>query len=999
MQDNHLSIYKYFYLRLLIMKREMSSILVDFTELKNAIEGDLLTDELSRIIYATDASVYKESPIAVALPRHTQDVIEIVKFAAKNHLSLIPRAGGTSLSGQCVGNGIVVDVSKYMTDIISVDAVNKLVTVQPGVIRDDLNRFLLKDNLFFPPITSTSNRANVGGMVGNNSCGQNSIVYGDTRQYAIRIEGILSDGSEVVFENIAQDAFQSKLKLQSLEGELYRQIHEQLSLDSIQENIRREFPKESVSRRNTGYALDEMIKCKPFTSEGENFNFCKLICGSEGTLAFITEITFALKPLSPSFPAIAILQFGSIRECLESVTDVMELSPFTCEMMDKPILDCTKGNAIYNASRQKFIEGDPVGVLMVEFRAMDSKQAHSLAQRCIDHAKSKDKGYSYSIVEGEETKEVWKLRKAGLGLLANLPGDPKAVACIEDTAVSTEDLADYIQEFDGLMKAFDQEVIHYAHAGAGELHLRPILDLKKKEDRKDFYDISLASAQLVKKYQGSLSGEHGDGRVRAPFIELMVGKENYSLFKSIKYTWDPKNIFNPNKIIDAKPMTDDLRYEEDQYTPAIDTLMDFSDTGGILRLAEKCNGSGDCRKKAESGGVMCPSYHATLDEKNTTRARANTLRTLLTENKEPSAFDHEELKEVMDLCLSCKGCTSECPSNVDMTNLKAEFTFQYQKKNGIPLRSRAFAYINSLNAIGSIIPSVANFILGNNLSGSGLKKILGVAPNRSLPTIQKISLRKWYRKYYKPSKITKKKTIYLFCDEFTNYNDTHIGIKTIQLFSGLGYKVNLVNHDESGRAAFSKGLLEKAKKHAEKNVNVFSPIVNEDNVLIGIEPSAILGFRDEYPKIVSPELVEKSKVLAKNVFLIEEFIAQEIRTFSIATNDFDSEKRNLVVHAHCHQKALSNTSDVFTALSIAEGHTVTILDTGCCGMAGSFGYEKEHYKVSMDVGELVLFPKVREASNDAVIVASGTSCRHQIMDGTKREGIHPVEVLFDALKS
>ncbi len=975
----------------------MSSIQVDFTALKNAIDGDLLTDQLSKIIYSTDASVYKEEPLAVVLPKHKRDIISIVKFAAKHNLSLIPRAGGTSLSGQCVGNGIVVDVSKYMAKIVSVDKDNNTVIVQPGVVRDDLNRALQKDNLFFPPITSTSNRANVGGMVGNNSCGQNSIVYGDTRQYAIKIEGVLSDGSEVVFQSLSLDEYRAKLSLASLEGDLYRQINDALSQKSNRENIAREFPKASVTRRNTGYALDELVKCLPFTEQGENFNFCKLICGSEGTLVFITRITLKLKPLPPTFPAIAILQFGSINECLQSVTDAMQHRPFTCEMMDKPILDCTKGNAMYNASREKFIDGDPVGVLMVEFKADTAEGARVLAEQCIQDMQSKSRGYAYSIVEGDDTKEVWKLRKAGLGLLANLPGDPKAVACIEDTAVSTEDLANYIQEFDELMKDYNQEVIHYAHAGAGELHLRPILDLKKKEDRKNFYEISLASAQLVKKYKGSLSGEHGDGRVRAPFIELMVGKENYNLFKSIKYTWDPNNIFNPNKIIDAKAMTEDLRYTEDQKTPEFDTLIDFSDTGGILRLVEKCNGSGDCRKKAESGGVMCPSYHATLDEKNTTRARANTLRTLLSKNQEANAFDHEELKEVMDLCLSCKGCTSECPSNVDMTNLKAEFTYQYQKKNGVPLRSRAFAYINSLNALGSIFPSVANFVLSNSWTGGVVKRILGVAPKRSLPAIQKVSLRKWYKKNYRASNIRRKKVIYLFCDEFTNYNDTQVGIKTIQLFSRLGYKVNLVDHDESGRAAFSKGLLEKAKKHAEKNVNIFSALINRDNVLIGIEPSAILGFRDEYPKIVSSPLVDKSKELAKNVFLVEEFIAQEIRSFEITVNDFDDMERNLIVHAHCHQKALTNTSDTFTALSIAKGHKVRMLDTGCCGMAGSFGYEKEHYKVSMDVGELVLFPKVREASKDSIIVASGTSCRHQIMDGTARVGLHPVEILYDAL--
>ena len=975
-----------------------SSMNINLNELKISLDGDLLTDKLSRIIYSTDASVYKEEPLAVVLPKHKQDIITIVKYAAQHGLSLIPRAGGTSLSGQCVGNGIVVDVSKYMADIISVDATNRQVIVQPGVIRDDLNRHLAKDNLFFAPITSTANRANVGGMVGNNSCGQNSIVYGDTRQYVTKIEGILSDGSEVTFESLSEEQYQKKIKLKSLEGDIYRQIQSQLSQSSVRENIVKEFPKPSVTRRNTGYALDELVKCEPFTENGAKFNFCKLVCGSEGTLAFITEITLALQPLPPTYPAVAILQFESIRECLESVTDTMLHQPFTCEMMDKPILDCTRGNAMYNATREKYIQGDPIGVLMIEFRAEDQATATALAQKCIEDVKSKGKGYAYSIVEGKDTKDVWMLRKAGLGLLANLPGDPKAVACIEDTAVSTDDLADYIQEFNEMMKEFGQDVIHYAHAGAGELHLRPILDLKKKDDRQSFYDISKASAQLVKKYDGSLSGEHGDGRVRAPFIEMMVGADNYQLFQEIKHTWDPNNTFNPHKIIDPKPMTDDLRYEENQKTPDIETMLDFSGTGGILRLAEKCNGSGDCRKSPEVGGVMCPSYHATLDEKNTTRARANTLRTLLTENKPGNTFDHEELKEAMDLCISCKGCTSECPSNVDMSNLKAEFTYQYQKKHGVPFRSKAFANINSLNALGAIVPSVTNFVLGSKLTSGILKKILNVAPKRSLPKLQKTSLRKWYKKNYQPATPTKKKTIYLFCDEFTNYNDTHIGIKTIQLFDRLGYEVKMIDHDESGRAALSKGLLDKAKKHAENNVKKFASIIDENNVLVGVEPSAILSFKDEYPKIVNQNLVNKAKSIAQHVYLIEEFIAQEIRAFEITADNFDASARDIVVHAHCHQKALTNTSDTFTALSLPAGHKVTLLDTGCCGMAGSFGYEKEHYKVSMDIGELVLFPEVRKRTSGEIIVASGTSCRHQIKDGTNRDGLHPVEVLYNSLK-
>ena len=970
---------------------------VDFSSLKAVLEGDLLTDQLNKILYSTDASVYKEEPLAVILPKYKQDIVHIVNFARENGLSLIPRAGGTSLSGQCVGNGIVVDVSKYMNRLISLDVEAREVTVQPGLIRDELNRLLEKHGLFFAPITSTSNRANIGGMVGNNSCGQNSIVYGNTRDYCLKVEAVLSDGSEVVFEELTASQFEEKLKLDTLEGQLYRDFHTHLADPTVQENIQQHFPKPSITRRNTGYALDAMLNSQPFTDGGAAFNFCKLLTGSEGTLAFWTEITLKLCPLPPKHPVVAICQYHSVRESLQAVTQAMAHQPFACELMDKTILDCTRDNLLYRDSL-RFFEGDPEGVLMVEFRADTLEAATQLGEKLITDLKENSSGYAFSLVKGEDTNKVWELRKAGLGLLANLPGDPKAVANIEDTAVSIEDLADYIEEFDQLMDGFGQKVVHYAHAGAGELHLRPILDLKKSEDRKKFYEISLTSAQLVKKYQGSLSGEHGDGRVRAPFIPLMVGEENYQLFQSIKKSWDPHNLFNPHKIIDPKPLIDDLRYEENQKTPEIPTVLDFSATGGILRMAEKCNGSGDCRKLHTSGGTMCPSYQATKDEKHTTRGRANALRTLLTQNKQGNPFDHEELKETLDLCISCKGCTSECPSNVDMANLKAEFLYQYQKTNGVPLRSRVFANINSLNTLGSIFPAVSNFFLGNPLTGNLLKKTLGVAESRKLPALHPVSLRDWYAQKFQPAQPTQPTTIYLFCDEFTNLNDTPIGMKAIELFNRLGYAVKLIDHEESGRAALSKGLLDKAKKHANSNVTAFQGLIDANNVLIGIEPSALLSFRDEYPKLVDPSLREGADHVAKHTFLVEEFITREIRAGRITSDLFDETERDLLVHAHCHQKALSRLGDVRAALSLPKGHKVTLLKTGCCGMAGSFGYEKEHYEVSMAIGELVLFPAVRDKKPDQIVVAPGTSCRHQIQDGTREASMHPVEVLWVALR-
>lgn len=962
------------------------------TQLTQEITGEVHTDSLSKTIYATDASVYKEEPIGVAYPKTNSDIKTIVRFAATHNISLIPRSGGTSLAGQCVGNGLVVDVSRFMNQIVSLDVAHKTVTVQPGMVRDQLNSLLKEHGLFFAPITSTANRATIGGMVGNNSCGSNSIVYGDTRRYIKELHAVLSDGSEVVFKDLSKEEFDAKLTIDTLEGAIYRHIN---TLIPHKEQIKKEAPKASIERRNTGYALDQLLGSYPFEASGELFNFSKLIAGSEGTLAFVTDITVGLCPLPPAAEALVICSFATITDCMEAVTSITAHSPYACELMDKVILDCTRENITYRKT-MRYFEGDPAGVLLAEFRADMETEALKLANQLIADLKAKEMGTHYSVVTGEETKDIWDVRKAGLGLLANIPGDAKAVACIEDTAVDVADLAAYMAEFDALMKGYNQEMVYYAHAGAGEIHLRPVLNLKTTEDRQKFYDISLASAQLVKKYGGSLSGEHGDGRVRAPFIPLVVGEENYKHFEAIKTTWDANGVFNPHKIVHAKPMNEDLRYEADKETATIDTLFDFSSTEGILRMAEKCNGSGDCRKLPLSGGTMCPSYQATRNERHTTRARANTLRTFLSKDVQPNPFDHEEIKEVLDLCVSCKGCTSECPSNVDMATMKAEFQYQYNKTHGTPLRSKVFAYNNSSNTLGSLAPRVTNFFLKNKTTSGILKKVLDVAPERQLPLLHTISLRSWYRKHYVRNKANKKQ-VYLFCDEFTNYNDTPIGIKAIQLLDKLGYSVTMVEHPESGRAALSKGLLEKAKKHANENVTIFSELVSTDAPLLGVEPSAILSFRDEYPRLVDASLKDKATRLAANTMLIEEFLAAEIRRFAIDETFFHTEQKQLMVHGHCHQKALSSMNDVFTLLSLPKNYTVKILNTGCCGMAGSFGYEKEHYEVSMRMGELVLFPAVRSKGTDELVVASGTSCRHQIMDGTEEKALHAVEVLFDAL--
>ena len=603
------------------------------------------------------------------------------------------------------------------------------------------------------------------------------------------------------------------------------------------------------------------------------------------------------------------------------------------------------------------------------------------------------RSYSSPVLYGDDIQKAIELRKAGLGLLGNMVGDKKAVACIEDTAVALEDLKDFIGEFTNIMAEYKQDAVYYAHAGAGELHLRPILNLKLAEDVRLFRAITTDVAKLTKKYQGSFSGEHGDGIVRAEFIPLMLGDSNYALLKRIKTSFDPLNIFNPGKIVDAYPMDASLRYEIDREEPHVNTLMDFSDNEGILKAAEKCNGSGDCRKSHQMKGGMCPSYHATLNEKHTTRGRANALREFLTNSDKPNRFDHKELKEVFDLCISCKACASECPSNVDVATLKAEFLYQYQETNGYGFRSKLFARSTKSNALGSKVAKLTNAIYGSKPLSSVLKKIAGVASERSLPKVYSVDFNKELQNLKKQFPITREKLI-LYIDEFSQYLDVSLAKDGLYVLCALGYDVQLF-YGESGRTYISKGFLKEAKLLALKNLEKLEPLLREEIPILGLEPSAILTFRDEYKRFHKDnELQEK---LNGQAFLVEEFLAKEIAQGKLGPENFIEDHRQVKIHVHCHQKALSNQKVTFDVLNAPKNYEVSIIPSGCCGMAGSFGYEKEHYKTSMAIGELKLFPAVRKSNGETIIAANGTSCRHQIKDGTGKDALHPVTILRQAL--
>jgi FAD/FMN-containing dehydrogenase/Fe-S oxidoreductase len=973
-------------------------------ELGKSLKGNFFTDDTLKVLYATDASAYRELPMAVAIPRNQNDLHKLIEFARNHKTSIIPRTAGTSLAGQVVGPGIVVDVSKHMNQILKVNEKEQWAIVEPGVIRDDLNVHLKKYGLFFAPETATANRAMIGGMVGNNSCGSNSVVYKSTREHVISLKMILADGNEIEFKELSKKEFEDKISGKScasnLEHTIYKTIYEILKDSHNQKEIKDKFPISTVTRRNTGYAIDLLMQTEPFSNTQDKFNMCRLIAGSEGTLGIITEIKLDLDPLPPKHNALICIHFNSLYESLEANLVALKYKPYASELIDHYILECTKENIAQRKNRF-FIKGDPQALLIVEIAKDDEESLDRSVDQLIKELKSNNFGFYYPVLKGKDVLKIWSLRKAGLGLLSNIPGDAKPVPVVEDTAVDVKDLPAYIREFNEILKKYDLYCVHYAHAGSGELHLRPIIDLKTSEGQKLFKTILDEVARLVKKYRGSLSGEHGDGRLRGEFIPFMIGDKNYAFLEKIKYSWDPDSIFNPGKIVRTPSMNTFLRYKPDQEDREIKTYFDFNKTRGILRAAELCNGSGDCRKSVLSGGTMCPSYMATRDEKDTTRARANILREFLTNSNKKNPFDHEEIKEVLDLCISCKGCKSECPSNVDMARLKGEFLQNYYDANGVPLRSWLIGHINKINAIGIHFSSIYNFFIKNSFFSSIFKKSIGFAIQRSFPKLNKESLRSWIKRHpekLNPAKDNRRGIIYLFIDEFTNYTDVELGISTILLLSHIGYEVRVQSHPESGRAFLSKGLVKKAKRYAEQNVNIFASKIDDKYPLIGIEPSAILSFRDEYPDLVNPDLKSKAQNLSDHTFTIEEFLAREFESGHIRSEDFSQRKVDIHFHAHCHQKSLSSESCTQQILSIPVNYKVNRILSGCCGMAGSFGFEKEHYNVSMDIGELVLFPAIRKTDPDAIISASGTSCRHQIMDGTGRKAMHPVEILWKAHK-
>ncbi len=971
-----------------------------FESLLKDFEGELyfrntVTDEAIRTVYATDASVYQEKPLAVALPKSIQDIRQLIHFANTNQISLIPRAAGTSLAGQVVGNGLVVDISKNFINILEVNREEKWVRVQPGVIRDDLNAYLRPYGLMFGPETSTSSRAMIGGMIGNNSCGLHSIIWGTTRDNLLELKVLLSDGSDAIFGALNAEELEAKCQLTSKEGQIYKELIALVDNKENQASIRDGFPKKTITRRNTGYALDVFEEMRQ-SEKGKKFNLSSLIAGSEGTLCFVTEAKLKLIDLPPAEVGMVAVHTSSLHEALMANLIAMKHQCSASELVDDFILEFTKTN-IEQSKNRFFIEGGPKAILMVEFFAETEADVREKADKLIAELKAIELGYAYPILLQDDAKKAWEVRKGGLGLLRNLPGDIQPVNLIEDCAVDVEDLPAYIAELEVLLKGHDVQYSMYAHAGAGELHVEPMVNLKTTEGRKLFRTILAETAALVKKYGGSLSGEHGDGRLRGEFIPFMMGDKNYALFRQVKQIFDAKDIFNKGKIVDTPPMNEFLRYEADKNIPAQKTVFDFSKQESFLRLAEKCSGSGDCRKTEITGGTMCPSYMATRSEKDTTRARANILRQYLTDTSETKAAGMNETKEILDLCLSCKACKSECPSSVDMGKMKAEFTQQYYDQHGIPFRSKLIGNFTKQMRLAGIAPWVYNFIFKTEFTRRIANRIVGFHPDRTMPLLHSHTLRSWYKNAKEVKDFASTKKVYLFCDEFTDFNDVEVGKKLILLLKKLGYQVIIPTHIESGRTYLSKGMIREAQKIAIQNVNALKDLVTDEIPIIGIEPSAILTLKDEYLELVPEDLQESAQQIARNTFIFEEWFSHEIDRGNITKEAFSDEKRLIKLHGHCHQKALSSLTPSKKSLSLPANYEVHLIPSGCCGMAGSFGYEAEHYDVSMKIGELVLFPTVRKQPEEVIIAAPGTSCRHQIKDGTGRIAKHPAEILYEAL--
>jgi len=905
------------------------------------------------MLITTDASIYEIEPKSVIYPVSCDDFVVVVKKLISDEQSFTLRAGGTSIGGQAIGSGVLVDVSKHLTNIVSFSPAKKEVLVEPGVIQDDLNDFLKSSNLKFAPDTSTSNRAMIGGMIGNNSCGSYSVFYGTTRDHVKSVEVILSDGSLVVFKEVTELELKRKTSLHTLEGEIYRFVIELLT-DNHKE-ILEEFPDESLIRRNTGYAIDVLLReYQPFNANGKKFNLAPLICGSEGTLGVIVRATLGLVEL-PHCKGLLVAHFSSDHAALSLVDKLLQQAPSAVEYMDKPTLEASRGN-IQQAENRSWINGSPEAVLIIEFLSDTHKELDSNLMNCQSWLLL-HKSYHVEVIDVEEHYKVWEIRKAGLGLLMGKVGARKAVAVIEDAAVPLKYLYAYYKHMKDYMYSCGVNAVYYGHASVGLIHIRPELNLENSSDRIKMIDIAKESSKIVKKYKGSLSGEHGDGRIRAAFLKEQFGEHVYQYLVDLKKTFDPNNLLNPGVVIsDQDTLTNVRNFDQ----PVNDWQSGFNWNRDIsfFYAAEKCSGAGVCRKSA-GRGVMCPSYKATRDEKFSTRGRANLLRRALHSENPKKELNNDELKEALDLCLGCKACKKECPASVDMARLKSEYLYQTQRNQD----QFELWYIKNLGRIlrlGSHFPAVFNFFQNNTV----VMKTAGI--HRKMPILQKDTLTSWWYKN-KKFKNTHNTTIWVLNDIFTEYYDADMGKELLLFLEACNVNIRLVPYKRSIVAMISKGLLVESKEELE-DIRTALEMVSENDFIVGIEPSEAIVWRDEARDLIQGSLPE--------VMLFEELLLKlKSRNLLPKLNTLSSK---VWLYTHCHQKALTNNNNLKHALELIPGINLEIIEAGCCGMAGDFGYK--HPKISEVIGHQSLDKSMNKIHENDILISTGFSCRKQFLD-------------------
>jgi FAD/FMN-containing dehydrogenase/Fe-S oxidoreductase len=953
--------------------------------LAGSISGEVRCDRLDRALYSTDASVYQIVPQGVVLPKTIDDVRKTLAFCRQFGVPLTARGGGTSQAGQCIGPGIILDLSKYLNQILELNVEERWVNVQPGWVLDDLNHHVKSAGLLFAPDISTANRATIGGMIANNSSGTHSLIQGKTIDHVLELDVLLADGSTIHVQPLDDTALQRKLDQRDLEGSCYRVV-KNLALKHARE-IDTRFPK--ILRRVGGYNLDRFVP-----QAGAAFNLAPIFVGSEGTLGIVIQAKLRLVAL-PSAKALLVVQFQNLLDALGAVPSILAHRPAAVEVMDRVILDCTKLNP--EAARLRdFLQGDPGAILIIEFYADRSTDLPGRLDALESDLQARNVGnHFHRATEALAQARIWKLRTLALGLSMAEKGDAKALSFVEDTAVAPERLRDYIAEFLATIARHGTSAGVYAHASVGCLHVRPVINLKTAEGVQRFEAIAADVADLVLKYGGALSGEHGDGLVRSPFQEKMFGPVLYQAFRTIKKTFDPDNLLNPGKIVDAPPLTANLRYGPAYVTPEIATTFDFSADGGMVRSAELCAGVGECRKIR--GGSMCPSFHATREEQHSTRGRANTLRLALTGQIGLSGMTDPSVMSALDLCLECKACKSECPTNVDMARLKAEVLHQHHQKHGLPWRNWFFGNVSLWSKWGCYLAPLSNGLAASRWGRRFNEMLLGIDRRRLPPRFAGKTFL-GHRKLKEPVR-NDLPPVMLFPDTFTNYHEPAIGLAALELLRGLNTVVvpglggtgkNLLC---CGRPMISSGMLTQAVAHARHNVERLFPWANQGNPIIACEPSCLLTIKDDYPALLRGDLSRRARVVAESCFTFEEYL---VNVGSSLT--FRPGPRRILFQGHCHQTSLVGSGPALSLLRRIPGAEVIDLDAGCCGMAGSFGYEKEHYEISRLVGEQRLFPAIRQADPDTVIVAPGFSCRLQISHFLNRQAVHSAGLLAALLK-